>query len=371
MKLNSSGSVLSLVAFGLLALANAPAQAQFVSIPVTNGSFALTNPGGGIQYSAPLVLLSPAGTIDVKGATLPIYQSNLGITANTPIGVYISQINGSVNLTDGRTAGFANGAAKLETLASVTGTGVWQAGTNLPTGATVSFQVVNGSFDIPQAALSTYSTPQVAIPITGGTFTYNAPERSAPDRITLNSILTPAGTANLTLTNPLLTSPANTTFPQIIGTNSQTVLIGGMANGTVTLTDGRIATVRDRFVNLQGTAQVTSAPFNYQFPVVYPTPITLTGTFTGGVINVPATDVAFPNLPATPVQVPAISTPAVTVTEQRFEFAPTVLLAIEPDDFGKVDHQRKLASPQDIPDVDQSSLDCSRIHPGICASRLP
>jgi hypothetical protein len=370
MKFACFSSVLCLTTFCLITFSSKPSQAQFVSIPVTNGSFALSNLGTGNQYSAPLVLLSPAGAIDVKGAVLPIYQSVLSITTNTPIGVYISQINGSVSLTDGRTAGFANGAAKLETLASVTGTGAWTTGSLLPVGATASFQVINGSFDIPQAALSAYPTPQVAIPITGGSFTFNAPERAAPDRITLNSLLTPVGTANLTLTNPVLTSSANP-FPYVIGPEPQTVTIGGMANGKVMLEDGRVATVRDRFVSFQGTAQVNSAPPQYQFPAVYPTPVTLRGDFTGGVISVSATDVAFPPAPPmtvqVPMQVPTVIAAEPIAAEPSFEFAANTVLGTDPNDFPKFEHQRKLTPLEDIPEVDQSPLAISRINPWLRA----
>ena len=99
-----------------------PAQAQFVSIPVTNGSFALTRGAAGNQYTGPITLLSPAGTIAITNAAQPIYQNALTITTNTPVGVYLNGVSGSATLNDGRTATLnGNGSAKLETSATVTG----------------------------------------------------------------------------------------------------------------------------------------------------------------------------------------------------------------------------------------------------------
>jgi hypothetical protein len=176
-----------------------PLRAQFVSIPVTNGSFALTR-GVGFdnQYAAPLTLLSPAGTINITGIpNQPAYQGGVVITTDTPIGVYINGISGSASLTDGRTATFnQTAAAKLETLATVTGTPSYDANFGLvpiPVGATVSYTVKSGSLDIPEAALSAYPTSQITIPITGGSFTVQAPVGAAPETFTLNSDLSHAG----------------------------------------------------------------------------------------------------------------------------------------------------------------------------------
>ncbi len=277
-----------------------PAQGQFVSIPVTNGSFALTGGAAGNQYSGPITLLSPAGTINVTNAAQPIYQSVLTITTNTPVGVYLSNVSGSANLNDGRSATLnGNGAAKLETLATVTGAANYIATARIPVGATVSFTVVSGSFDIPQAALSAYPTPQVVIPITGGSFSINAPAGAGFETLTINSLLTPLGTANVTLTYPLLVNPGNTPFPYTISGTATQVQIGGLVNGTISLSDGRTANVNDRIVVWQGTAQVTTAAPNnvYQFPAVLPVPITLTGTVTSGSISVPASDVVTPTPP--------------------------------------------------------------------------
>ncbi|UIE39288.1 hypothetical protein [Leptodesmis sichuanensis] len=358
-----------------------PAQGQFVSIPVTNGSFALTLGAAGNQYAGPITLLSPAGTIAITNAAQPIYQAAFSITTNTPIGVYLTNVSGSANLNDGRTATLnGNGAAKLETLATVTGAANYIASTLIPVGATVSFNVVSGSFDIPQAALSAYPTPQVVIPITGGSFSINAPAGAGFETLTINSVLTPLGTANLTLTYPLLTAPGST-FPYIIQGATQ-VQIGGLVNGSIALNDGRTANVNNRVVVWQGTAQVTTpAPNNlYQFPAVYLVPITLTGSVTSGSISIPESDVISPAPPVVPPPVvlpppsdtipsPPITPPSIVPPPQPvFQFAQTTFIDLDTNDLTRWERQRALIAPQDIPESEQSALKHSRIHPALQAT---
>lgn len=290
-------------------------------------------------------------------------------------------MSGSANLNDGRTATLnGNGAAKLETLATVTGAANYIASTLIPVGATVSFNVVSGSFDIPQAALSAYPTPQVVIPITGGSFSINAPAGAGFETLTINSVLTPLGTANLTLTYPLLTAPGST-FPYIIQGATQ-VQIGGLVNGSIALNDGRTANVNDRVVVWQGTAQVTTpAPNNlYQFPAVYLVPITLTGSVTSGSISIPESDVISPAPPVVPPPVvlpppsdtipsPPITPPSIVPPPQPvFQFAQTTFIDLDTNDLTRWERQRALIAPQDIPESEQSALKHSRIHPALQAT---
>lgn len=383
-----SGLSLSIVALA----SERPASAQFVSIPVSNGSFAVSSGAAGNQYSSPLTLLSPAGTINITGTPAqPIYQSAFTITTNTPIGVYITGISGSADLNDGRTATFnQSAAAKLETRATVTGAANYVAGSAIPNGVTVSFTVSSGSFDIPQASLSAYPTPQVEIPITGGSFTIAAPAGAGFETMTIDSALTPLGTTTLTLTNPLLVDPANTAFPYFIGGEARLVRISGLLNGTIALDDGRTFTLSDRFAVLEGTAQVTSpAPNNvYQFPAIYTTPITLTGTFTGGVVNVPEPEVVLPTPPSDPViptpeqptdpvvlppTDPVVLPPTDPVVLPPFTpqfavgFDETLNLGGDPNEF--IDQEEARSLPRTIPVVERSSLEFSRIHPGLRASQ--
>lgn len=379
-----SSGMQSAVFFGVISavVCSVPAQAQFVSIPVTNGSFTLSRGAAGNQYSGPITLLSPVGTIAITSANQPIYQAGFTITTNTPIGVYLNGVSGSANLNDGRTATLnGTGAAKLEALATVTGAANYIAGSAIPVGLTVSFNVVSGSFDIPQAALSAYPTPQFVIPITGGSFSINAPAGAGFETLTINSILTPLGTANLTLTYPLLTNPGST-FPFLIG-GTTPVQIGGLANGSVALNDGRTVTVNNRIVVWQGSAQVTTAaPDNfYQLPAVYTTPRNLTGTLTSGSISIPESSGTTPTAPiVTPPEIvtppsntipsPPITPPAIVPPPQPvFQFAQNTFTNLNTNDLTKWERQRELIAPEDIPESEQSALKHSRIHPALQAAQ--
>lgn len=407
MKAIALHSVLALGVFGIGALATLPAAAQFVSIPVSNGSFALSGTGTGTTYSSPLTLLSPAGTINLTSYPLPSIGTATLVTTSTPIGTYFSNVSGSATLNDGRTATFSTGEGylKLESLATVTGA---ESSIPVPTdlGVTVTYSVQTGSLVIPGTTVSAYSTPQVSIPLSGGSFSINASTTAGADTVTVNSVLTPMGTANLTLTFPDLSLPGS---PDILldGT-SQSVLIHGIANGTVTLNDGQVATVSDRMVTLTGTAtRGTGADFWYGEDVPA-TATTIQGTITGGSISVPQTAVNLPTVPPVeppvvpPVEPPVVpptqpSTPTQPVqptqpqppaatqptptqptpiadsapkTTPTFElgFAEGLNLGGEPAEFTK-DVNLSGARTQPIPEVEISSLQISRIHPGLQANK--
>ncbi len=361
-----------------------PACAQFVSIPVTNGSFALTRVVDN-QYVAPLTLLSPAGTINITGTpNLPTYQGGVVITTDTPIGVYIGEVSGSASLTDGRTATFSQtAAAKLETLATVTGAPSYDPSFGLvpiPLGATVSFTVKSGSLDIPEAALSAYPTSQITIPITGGSFTVQAPIGAAQETLTINSALTPVGTTTLTLSYPTLVDPGNATFPYLIGTAAQSVRISGLVSGTVAFNDGRTATLQDRLVVFASTVQVTNTAPNdtYRFPTVYTTSRTLVGAFTGGVVSVPASDVTLPSTPPNAIPPLVVGEAVSPETEFVLGVDGTLNLGGEPNGFvepneltepnGSAEPGAVRSRAKTISLVECSSLEVSRIHPGLRVS---
>lgn len=108
-----------------LTLATLPAQAQFVSIPVTNGTFAITKSAAGVRsYSVLPTFLSPAGTLTITGANAnsAFYDSPTPVTTNTPAGFAdTGGYSGSATLTDGRTAAFTNAGAALRGTATITG----------------------------------------------------------------------------------------------------------------------------------------------------------------------------------------------------------------------------------------------------------
>ena len=392
----------STLTFGAIAasvLTAVPAIAQFVTIPVTNGSFAITNTGNGNQYSGPITLLSPAGTINVTGTpSVTFFQGNITVPANTPtpMGVVMDNLPGTVSLTDGRTATTSDILAGLETVATLSGAASWDTGTGVvPVNSTVAFTVRNGYASIPAADVSAYPTPQFNIPITNGTFSVTAPAGAAPETLTLNSVLTPLGTANITLSFPVLVNPntnPNDAYPFTLNPGDSDIKIGAIANGTVDLSDGtgRIATISNIPVLLTGTARVVQGSTTYTLPDVYPTEISITGTFNGGVISVPESAVGLPvttpppsgngsnpppgsgvnnpgqspisNRPepiSTPILRPEpISTPVRQDTEFQLGFASTLNLGGEPNTFANEDRNI---------DEEGSPLSVSRIHPGLVA----
>lgn len=381
---------------GAVTVAGLPAQAQFVGIPVSNGSFALQGTAGGVVYSSPMTLLSPVGTINITSVPLPIADSNPTITTNTPIGTYFRDVSGTASLNDGRTANFPGGQGylKLESLATASNGN----STYLPNpGVTVTFNVESGSLVIPQANVSAYpaTIPQVTIPISGGSFAINASTAAQIDTVTVTSVLTPLGTANLLLTFPDLSRTAEPDI--LLGVGAQNVVIHGVANGTVSLTNGNVATVDNRLVTLTGTAAVTAGTgfwYGEQLPTAAST---VQVTITGGSISVPQSAVSVPGQPTQPTQpiqptpvlpptteanpVVLSNSPITSTTVSRpvpsaaplpstsvsFAFAEEVNFVDQSDDL-----LRQLAptsQPQELPEEEEiSPLAISRIHSGLRAN---
>lgn len=293
-----------------VALVSVPTNAQSYSIPLSNGSFAVTNTGAGNQYVGPITFLSPAGSVNITGASPTIlFQPNVPVTTNTPLGLVLQQVNGSVGLNDGRTATFTGGIAGLETEATITGAATWtpsQAGyfaeATVPVNSTVNFAVRNGYLTFAEAALSAYPVPQFEIPVTGGNFVINAPAGAGPETMTISGLLTPVGTANLTISTPIVVNP-NNWYPLTllnVAPPGVPVLVGGIANGTVALNDGRQATLNNASFLLRGIARVTTGS-EYTLPEVFTDAKVITGQLNAdGVINVPATAVGIPQPPVQP-----------------------------------------------------------------------
>ena len=203
-----------------LTLATLPAQAQFVSIPVTNGNFAITRSAVGVtSYSVLPTFLSPAGTLTITGANVDnaLYSSPTVVTTNTPVGFIDSgSYLGSASLTDGRTATFTNAGAALRGTATITGAPSAPAvavffptiAIVLPPGATFTYTVQSGAINVPAASFSAYPPSQFTIPVSGGSFTLTDPTGTGNATIVLNSVLTPLGTTSLTLNLPNLSGVA-------------------------------------------------------------------------------------------------------------------------------------------------------------------
>jgi len=398
MKGATSKVLLSTKAAGMIVLTVLPAHAQLVAIPISNGNFALRGTGGDTIYSTPLTVLSPAGTINLTAVPLPASIGAPQITTNTAIGFYFPNVSGSASLNDGRTANFPNGQGylKLETLGTVTGAAN---SFFLPTaaGVTINYTVRAGSLVVPEATVSAYPTTQFNIPVTGGTFTINTPNAAQADAIAVNGLITPVGTANLTLTLPDLSSP-NTPDVFMIGSN-QPLLLTGLVNGTVDLNDGRTATVTDQLVTLKANGQIVAGN-NFWYGEQLPgAATTIQGTISGGTINVPETAVALPQppqleQPQPPTQVvppsqsgrgltlgqfvqsvlnetqeaDAIGTrpipnPAITLSQFDLSLANGLTLGEEQNEFSNEEQQS--TSVADLPDVDRYSLEFSSIHPQV------
>jgi hypothetical protein len=397
-------TLMGLPVAGAIALTALPATAQFFSVPVSNGNFSLVRNAAGTanEFSGPITLLSPVGTITVTGnPPLFYYQPGILVNTDTPLAVSMEGLIGSVNLQDGRTANFGpNSGLGVETLATVTGITNWNPYSTLPTGANATFNIRNGYLSFPEANLSAYPTSQFLLPVTNGTpFSVTVPVGAGPETLTINGALTPLGTTNLTLTYPLLVNPTNSYLYYEIGTTNTPVRIGGIATGTVDLLDGRVATVNNVLVNLTATARVTSDTGTYIQPDVYTTPVTLEGTFTGGTISIPESAVVPPTQPpsqspqptptqpqipiAPPISViqtespnpaiggrpePIIATPPTSVPtfqlgSSNLELFSTLELGGEIGEF--VLERQQVTPTPDMPEVDRSSLEFSRIHPAV------
>lgn len=414
-------SVMSLGVLSIAAIATLPAVAQFVAIPVSNGSFALQGTGGGTTYvnpAAPMTLLSPAGTLNITSAPLPDAAVSPTITTNTPVGMYFYGVSGNANLNDGRTANFSsNGYLKLQSLGTVSGAA---SSPMLPTaaGVLVNYAVQSGSLAIPQTSISAYPASTVSIPISSGSFTINVPTNGQAGTVTINSLLTPQGTTNLTLTLPDLgTAP---TGDLSLNAGGQAILMHAIANGSVILNNGNVATVNNRLVTLTGTASLTSgAEFWYgeQVPAIAST---VQVTITGGSINVPQSAIGAapppaepvqptqpiqpiqPIQPAQPIQSPQSTQPTQpppsnsevngvvsaviqsnSVITEALTTRPTPTATVSPrstvslnfaTNVSFVDQPANLlqqlaptAEPQEISEVEGSPLNVSRIHPGLHA----
>ncbi|MDX2242457.1 MAG: hypothetical protein NW224_17360 [Leptolyngbyaceae cyanobacterium bins.302] len=387
-------SMVSVGAIGALTLAALPAHAQYVPIPITNGNFAITNAGAGLTYSTLPTFLSPAGTINITAASTAgsIIQSPTPITTNTPVGfaTFAGGYTGSLNLNDGRTTTFTGASVSLRGTATVTGTpnitlpnGVNFYNLLLPVGATFTYTAQSGALHIPanSPGLSSYSTPQFTIPVSGGSFTLTESPGTSNATITINSLLSPLGTTNLTFSSPNL-SRGTAGFPfAFYPTPTLTTNLGGMADGTVALNDGKTASVANRLVHLQATTQVvTLPPGQYiQGARLLATPVTIQGTITGGSISVPESAVTMPPAPVQPQPVVTLPTPVVVQPvpqptpqpkQQEFAlgFATNLNLGGEPEEYLRVVELEPVpVAPEDLPEVEQSSLAYSRLHPVVNA----
>jgi hypothetical protein len=248
------------------ALPISPAQAQYLSVPVTNGAFTITNR----QYTALPTFLTPAGTITITSgdASRAYFQNPTGAISgtDTSTAVFAYSLAGNASLNDSRTATFTLASAALRGQARVTGVASWSVASggtgstpagDLPNGATVFFSQGLGAIHIPASALSNYTTPQFNIPITGGSFTLTDNPGTVFATLTLNSVLTPLGTTNLTVTSPDL----NTNSYQGLAVYYASALsgrVGGLVNGSVALNDGRTATITNRLLSLNVNTQIPS-----------------------------------------------------------------------------------------------------------------
>ncbi|MDX2242456.1 MAG: hypothetical protein NW224_17355 [Leptolyngbyaceae cyanobacterium bins.302] len=385
------GSLLmSASAIGAFTLATLPAQAQYVSIPVSNGSFTIIgNAANQAVYSGPITLLSPIGTLNITSAALPWY----GFTfAPNPTPIYIPTLAGTASLNDGRSASFTNAVGRFEgtwTLGGSGGASHPLAGFGLNQyGFTAStrvdtFQIFSGTVDIPQANVTGYSTPQFNIPISGGSFVINDAVGTSHANLTINAVLTPIGTANLTITAPILTNLSGAPEANVLAA-SQAFQLSGVANGSVALNGGGSVTVSDRLVTLEATAALTGGNpgggGNYYFNMRPPaTATTITGTLTGGSISVPESAVTLPSPPVQPQPIvtrpePVVAPPAPQLDpqprQQEFAlgFATSLNLGGEPEEYLRVVELEPVSvAPVELPEVEQSPLTYSRIHPGVNA----
>ncbi len=294
-------SVVSLGAVGIAAIVSFPAAAQFIAIPISNGSFALRGTGGGTEYvnpAAPMTLLSPAGTINITNVPLPSGAVAPTITTNTPVGMYFDNVGGSTSLNDGRTANFTAGYLKLQALGTVAGAA---SAPMLPTdpGVVVNYAVQFGSLAVPQTNFSPAPASAASIPISSGAFTINVPTNGQAGTVTINSILTPQGTANLTLTLPDLgTTPKG---DLLLNGGSQPILMHAIANGSITLNNGTVTPINNGLVSLTGTATLTNGTGFWYGEQIPETPATVQVTITGGSISVPPSAAVLPPQPPQPI----------------------------------------------------------------------
>lgn len=401
----------TLAAIGLDPL---PATAQLVSIPITNGTFTITRGAGTATYSVLPTFLTPAGTISITSGNAPNarFQALTTINTDTPASAYLPGLSGSANLSDSRTATFAGtGIAVLRGTATTTdpvtgnpknfavATSATGTGSGVPTNTRLAFTVNSGNLSVPATSLSAYATPQFVIPVSGGSFTILDNPGTGFSTMTIHSLLTPSGTTNVTMTTPLLNRGSST---YTTSTTNTTVEISGMMDGAIALNDGRTATLTHQFVAVTGIVKrTTGADFKFN-QTLHNGTTTLTGTFTGGSIRVPESAVAFPAPPAPPVQpvqpappallvsvtpaAPLVTEPgqtaaiasAATITlaprSPQFSFAPRVAQSLnlggDPEEFLRiVELVQPAVLPENLPEVEQSPLAYSRLHPAVNAYR--
>jgi hypothetical protein len=295
------------VATGAAVMQMPSAEAQTVAVPVSGGGFVVrydTTEGFNESYVTTPTFITPVGTIAVTGTpNFPVWQSGISINlTDTPIGVNIDNINGSVALNDGRNATLVNSQARLQAIAKVT-FGKTSFFPNEPSFGNVTEITANfrsGSVNVPQSAFSPLPSPQVVIPITNGTFTLNIPDNQAAfPEITFNSVITPLGTANLTFTFPasVPTSEGSflSSFDQTPPLNPDAD-ISVVVNGTIALSDGRTANINNRLVTFQANARVTNPSESSYAVAEVPIfdPYTIAGSFSNFNINIPASDITSP-----------------------------------------------------------------------------
>jgi hypothetical protein len=312
------------VAAGAAVMQISSAEAQTVAVPVSGGGFVVrydNNESFSLSpsYVTTPTFVTPVGTIAVTGTPgFPVWQNFINIqSTDTPVGVNISGINGSVSLNDGRNATLVNNSAFLQALAKVTEGG--SISTNSLNGGEAPFGTYiveanfrSGSVNVPQSAFSPLPPPQFVIPITNGTFTLNIPANEAAFPVfTANSVITPLGTANLTFT-----FPASVPFEgSFIDTNNPAD-VSVVVNGTVVFSDGRIANIINRLVTFQTNAKVNdpNPPLTFQpnakvviNPTIYTVAdvpgvaLTVLGDFSNFNISIPTSDITSPVAPAVTV----------------------------------------------------------------------
>ena len=315
------------VAAGAAVMQIASAEAQTVAVPVSGGGFVVMynnveSSSFNASYVTTPTFVTPVGTIAVTGTpNLPVWQSGITITSasDTPVGVNISNINGSVSLNDGRNATLANNQAFLQALAKLTaGKAIGTDALNgdwAPTGTfTVAATFRSGSINVPQSAFSALPSPQVVIPITNGTFTLDIPQNQAAfPVITFNSVITPLGTANLTFTYPAsVPTQFSDGFPAFLSSFDVTpagnpdAYISVVVNGTIALSDGRTANIDNRLVTFQANARVTNPSESSYAVADVPIfdPYTITGNFSNFNLSIPASAITSPVVVTTTPSIP-------------------------------------------------------------------
>jgi len=405
MKTSIFAATLSLTA---LVLSAPSAFAQFVGIPVT-GNFSLIGTERGNQYvGGKPTLLTPVGTINLTAAdpNLVVVRGDVNglITTNTPASAALGGLTGTASLNDTRTVtfkeetavvkGFASyrssnprkealAARKFDGLRVSTPTDYFSP-VYLEPGDSFNFTITAGALYVPAASFSNYQTPQVQIPVTGGKFTITDPVGVQPATITIHSLLTPLGTTNITLTRPTLGTVLNDgrdreeAGPFVIYAESEfarkpaeaptkaTIFnLGGIADGTIAFSDGRTATVSNQFVSFNVQTSTSGFPASredwlYVFDgTVLSSPVTIQGAITSGIISVPESAVTLPSQPVLP---------PITQPEQQYAIglAASLNLGGEPEEYLKLVEQNPAPPvPEDLPDVEDSSLAFSRLHPAV------